>query len=62
MLWAPANPALNLEYVANQAKAQLKGIHNLIPHLKTLAGNVTKSVAHDYALGEFIERSDAKKN
>lgn len=64
MIWAPVNPAVNLnpQSLVNEAKARLNSIRGMIPQLKTLAANVTNFVAHDCGLDELIERSDAKKN
>lgn len=60
MIWGPANPALDPQYLANEAKTRLKSIRNLIPELKTLAENVTNSVAQDCGLEELIGRGNAQ--
>jgi len=62
MAWSPAGRAVDRQNAANQAKAQLKMIRELIPHLKSLAGNISQRVAHDCGLDELIAKEDAKKN
>jgi len=62
MAWSPASREVDRQNAANQAKAQLKMIRDLIPHLKSLAGNISQRVAHDCGLDELIAKEDAKKN
>ena len=62
ILRAPVNPTVHLrpQDLASEAKRQLESIRGFIPRLRTLAGDVINSVAHDCGLEELIEKSDAQ--
>jgi hypothetical protein len=62
MLRAPANAAVRMDpqSLVSDAKAQLKGIRDLIPKVKALAGDVTTAVAHDCGVDELIGRGNAQ--
>ena len=60
MIWCPGKPPVVVDAFRKRAGEGLEAVRSLIPELKKLAENVSKSLTQDYGLDELVGRSDAE--